>query len=91
MRLQILYATNFVKIIYYQTRLLVTNAIKYLPEVDFIVVLKNGAVVESGTYDELLLNEGEFADFVTNYSLEEEIVEQTDVSESSLEQTKGKK
>jgi ABC-type transport system involved in cytochrome bd biosynthesis fused ATPase/permease subunit len=42
----------------------VTHSAKYLPQCDKIVVMKNGAVSESGTYRELLKASGEFADFL---------------------------
>ena len=48
-----------------------TNAISYLPEVDFIVVMCGGAIVQSGTYEKLLSENGDFADLIANYSLEE--------------------
>lgn len=37
-----------------KTRILVTHGITYLPQVDHIVVMKDGAISETGTYDELL-------------------------------------
>ena len=55
-----------------KTRVLVTHGVKYLPEVDNIVVLKNGQISESGTYKELLNRGKEFADFLIQYIQEEE-------------------
>jgi len=37
-----------------KTRILVTHAISFLPQVDRIFVMKNGEISESGTYKELL-------------------------------------
>lgn len=37
-----------------KTRLLVTHSITYLPEMDNIIVLKDGEISETGTYRELL-------------------------------------
>jgi ATP-binding cassette subfamily C (CFTR/MRP) protein 1 len=37
-----------------KTRLFVTHGITYLPQVDHIVVLKDGEISETGTYNELL-------------------------------------
>lgn len=37
-----------------KTRILVTHGVVFLPEVDQIVVLKNGEISEVGTYQELL-------------------------------------
>lgn len=50
-----------------KTRVLVTHGITYLPEVDSIVVLKNGEVSESGTYKELLDKKGDFAEFLVQH------------------------
>lgn len=55
-----------------KTRVLVTHAVKHLPEVDKIVVLKDGQITESGTYKELLNKGKEFADFLVQYIQEEE-------------------
>lgn len=53
-----------------QTRVLVTHAVTYLPEVDHILVMNNGAISESGTYKELLAKKGAFADFLIQYMQE---------------------
>jgi len=42
----------------------VTHGISYLPYVDQIVVLKDGVITESGTYEELMRNRGAFAEFL---------------------------
>lgn len=54
-----------------KTRLLVTHGITYLPNVDHIVVLKDGKVSEEGTYKELLQKKGAFADFLVQHIGEE--------------------
>lgn len=59
--------------------MLVTNAITFLPKVDEILVLKDGEVVEQGSYEELLAQEGAFAEFLQTYLQEVE----ADDSESS--------
>lgn len=50
-----------------KTRLLVTHGITFLPEVDDIVVLKDGEISEQGTYVELLEKKGAFADFLIQH------------------------
>ena len=55
-----------------KTRILVTHGVGFLPQVDRIVVMKNGAVSESGSYRELLDKKGEFADFLIQFLTEEE-------------------
>ena len=65
------------KTILFQTRILVTHAITFLPQVDRIVVLNDGHVTEMGQYDELLQNNGAFADFLRMYLIEEEFDEES--------------
>jgi ATP-binding cassette subfamily C (CFTR/MRP) protein 1 len=50
-----------------KTRILVTHGITYLPEVDNIIVMKDGEVSESGTYTHLLEMKGSFADFLIQH------------------------
>lgn len=50
-----------------KTRVLVTHGITYLPEVDNIIVLKDGEVSETGTYKQLLEKKGAFADFLLQH------------------------
>ena len=52
---------------FFQTRVLSTHGITYLPHVDRIVVMKDGKVSEIGTYKELLANDGAFAEFLRTY------------------------
>lgn len=44
-----------------KTVILVTHALYFLPEVDYIYALRDGHVAEHGTYDDLLARNGEFA------------------------------
>lgn len=50
-----------------KTRVLVTHGITYLPEVDNIVVLKDGEITDLGTYKQLLEKRGAFADFLIQH------------------------
>lgn len=50
-----------------KTRVLVTHGITYLPEVDNIIVLKDGEITESGTYKQLLEKKGAFAEFLVQH------------------------
>ncbi|KAG1750701.1 ABC protein [Suillus lakei] len=43
------------------TVILVTHAIHFLSQVDYIYTLNNGIITESGTYDELISHGGDFA------------------------------
>ncbi|CAG2060181.1 unnamed protein product [Timema podura] len=51
----------------HKTRVLVTHGITYLPKVDMILVLKDGKVLERGTYKELVQSRGAFADFLDQH------------------------
>ncbi|CAG7825609.1 unnamed protein product, partial [Allacma fusca] len=50
-----------------KTRVLVTHGLTYLPQVDCILVMKNGEISEVGTFVELLQKKGDFADFLTEH------------------------
>ena len=56
-----------------------TNAISYLSQMDMIVVLKNGEISELGTYEDLLKNNGAFAEFIATYLKEMDEDEANDV------------
>uniref|UniRef100_A0A8D3BY82 ATP-binding cassette, sub-family C (CFTR/MRP), member 3 n=1 Tax=Scophthalmus maximus TaxID=52904 RepID=A0A8D3BY82_SCOMX len=58
-----------------KTRILVTHGISFLPQVDNIMVMVDGRVSEMGSYQELLKQDGAFAEFLRNYALED-IVEE---------------
>ncbi len=57
---------------FFQTRILVTHGISFLPQVDNIVVLVDGQISETGSYQELLDKNGAFAEFLRNYLTQEE-------------------
>ena len=50
-----------------QTRILVTHGISYLPQLDQIIVMKDGQISEVGTYAELLSQQGAFSEFLITY------------------------
>ncbi|MGH0114521.1 UNVERIFIED_CONTAM: hypothetical protein FKN15_019661 [Acipenser sinensis] len=68
-----------------KTRILVTHSITFLPQVDNIVVLVDGSVSEMGSYQELLTQNGAFAEFLRNYALED-IVEEDEAIELEEEE-----
>ena len=45
-----------------------THGVGFLPQFDRIVVLVEGRVTETGSYTELVENNGAFAEFLRNYS-----------------------
>ncbi|XP_042871644.1 ATP-binding cassette sub-family C member 3-like [Penaeus japonicus] len=54
-----------------KTRLLVTHAVTFLPRVDEVIVLKDGQMVEKGSYNELVAKQGDFANFVQRHQNED--------------------
>jgi multidrug resistance-associated protein (MRP) len=50
-----------------RTRVLVTNKLSVLPEVDHIIVLKDGKISETGTYERLLKDRGLFSQLLIRY------------------------
>ena len=51
-----------------KTRILVTNSLFVLPDVDYIVVLKSGKVTDFGTYEELMAQKGDFSELISQYT-----------------------
>uniref|UniRef100_A0A8D0D9D9 ABC-type glutathione-S-conjugate transporter n=1 Tax=Sander lucioperca TaxID=283035 RepID=A0A8D0D9D9_SANLU len=66
-----------------KTRILVTHGISFLPQVDNIMVMVEGRVSEMGSYQELLKQNGAFAEFLRNYALED-IVEEEEATGREL-------
>ncbi|XP_064640179.1 multidrug resistance-associated protein 1-like [Lineus longissimus] len=54
-----------------KTRLLVTHGISFLHQMDWVVVLGDGQIKEEGTYKDLMMHAGPFAEFIKNYLAEE--------------------
>ncbi|XP_022257321.1 multidrug resistance-associated protein 1-like [Limulus polyphemus] len=55
-----------------KTRILVTHNLSVLPDVDAIIVIKNGQIEESGTYKELLAKKGSFSELVREHMRKED-------------------
>ena len=57
-----------------KTRLFVTNALSFLPQVDKIIMMKNGKIIEIGTYEKLQKDKnGQFSQFIKNSLIYEEL------------------
>ncbi|KAF7272715.1 hypothetical protein GWI33_014527 [Rhynchophorus ferrugineus] len=63
-----------------KTRVLVTHAVTYLPQTDKIVVLKDGEISESGSYQDLLAQKGAFADFLLQH-INEDVEDEEELDE----------
>ncbi|KAI0210099.1 hypothetical protein LSAT2_005164 [Lamellibrachia satsuma] len=61
-----------------KTRLLVTNSVAYLQQMDAIVVLKNGEISEMGTFQELLSYKAAFAEYILTYLKDPDIYTELD-------------
>jgi ABC-type multidrug transport system ATPase subunit len=55
-----------------KTRILVTHALHFLPDVDYIYTLVDGRIAERGTYAELMGNDGAFSKFVAEFGSKED-------------------
>ena len=65
---------------HFQTRVLVTHGLSYLPQCDVIVTMENGKICEMGAYAELIDNNGAFAEFVRTYAAMEDSDEEGEAS-----------
>ncbi len=63
-----------------KTRVLVTHRVSVLPHVDQIIVLKDGTISESGSFENLIANKSNFAEFVKEYMDEEKDSEVNEVN-----------
>jgi hypothetical protein len=79
-----------------KTRILVTHALHFLPQVDYIYTIVDGHIAERGTYTELMESNGEFAKFVTQFGSheegheEEKAIGDTKLDEDKKEESKKK-
>uniref|UniRef100_A0A087YGI1 Multidrug resistance-associated protein 1 n=1 Tax=Poecilia formosa TaxID=48698 RepID=A0A087YGI1_POEFO len=51
-----------------KTRVLVTHGLSFLPQTDLILVMVDGEITEVGSYQELMVQEGAFAEFLRTYA-----------------------
>ncbi|RWS04145.1 canalicular multispecific organic anion transporter 2-like protein, partial [Dinothrombium tinctorium] len=72
-----------------KTRLLVTHRITLLPEVDEIIVMKDGRIAERGSYSELLAKKGDFAEILVQFLSQTTQEEISDEDASVLEEIKS--
>nr|CAD7413218.1 unnamed protein product [Timema poppensis] len=70
----------------HKTRVLVTHSITYLPEVDMVVVLKDGEISEKGTYKQLVQSKGAFSEFLDQHL--QDLVADEGADENHLEEIK---
>ncbi|KAJ3271229.1 hypothetical protein HDV01_006962 [Terramyces sp. JEL0728] len=70
-----------------KTRVLVTHQLHFLPQTDYIVVMKEGRIAEQGTYTQLMEAKGEFCTLMNSYgSAEHKSESDDDISAASDDQ-----
>ncbi|XP_055108623.2 multidrug resistance-associated protein 1-like isoform X4 [Symphalangus syndactylus] len=65
------------------TRILVMHSMSYLPQVDVIIVMSGGKISEMGSYQELLAQDGAFAEFLRTCASTEQ---EQDPEENAVQQ-----
>ena len=55
-----------------KTHIIVTDALHFLPAMDYIFAMNEGRIVKHGTYNELMANNGAFSKFVQEFGSKEE-------------------
>lgn len=77
------------------TRILVTHALHFLPKVDHIYFMVDGHITEHGTFDEMMVNRGDFArtfdEFVTKDQTESKGEKAADVAEADTDENTKKR
>ena len=71
-----------------KTRILATNAIQVLQEADLVTLIRDGSIVEQGTYTKLIAMKGEIANLIKTANNEEE-EEPSKTSSPSMEDSMG--
>lgn len=52
----------------FQARVLVTHGMGFLPQCDIVMCLNEGNITEMGSYEELMMNNGDFAEFISVFT-----------------------
>ncbi|EMP37352.1 Multidrug resistance-associated protein 1 [Chelonia mydas] len=71
-----------------KTRILVTHGVSYLPLMDTIIVMTDGKISEMGSYQELLKQDGAFAEFLRTYANADQDVENGDANSPTVKEGK---
>ncbi|KAG0220544.1 P-loop containing nucleoside triphosphate hydrolase protein [Mortierella sp. GBAus27b] len=70
-----------------KTRVLVTHQLHVLPQVDYVICMKDGEIVERGSFQELMNMEGEFSELMKAYGGMEEGDQESE--EDAIDQEHG--
>lgn len=71
-----------------KTRVLVTHALHFLPQVDYIYVMVDGKIIEKGTYADLVARGGTLARFMQDYGNNENNEEKGESAEDAATEVK---
>ncbi|KAM7151629.1 multidrug resistance-associated protein 1 isoform 3-T3 [Macrochelys suwanniensis] len=71
-----------------KTRVLVTHGVSYLPLMDTIIVMTDGKISEMGSYQDLLKQDGAFAEFLRTYANADQDVENGDANSPTVKEGK---
>lgn len=75
-----------------KTRILVTHALHFLPQVDYIFTIVDGRISEQGTYSTLIANDGDFSKFAKEFGAKEkEEEEEEEAIEDEMKEKDSKK
>jgi ATP-binding cassette, subfamily C (CFTR/MRP), member 1 len=66
-----------------KTRILVTHQLHFLPQADYIIVMKGGKVAEQGTYHDLIKDGQEFSKLMQSYGTSQKEESETDGKQES--------
>lgn len=69
-----------------RTRVLVTHALHFLSEVDYVICMHNGNIAERGTYTELKAADGPFARLIREFANDDEEEEKKEEEEEAIEE-----
>ena len=72
-----------------RTKILVTHALHFLPQVDYIYTIADGQVMERGTYAELMSNDGVFSKFVREFGTKQQEEDADEVEGEVQEEKEG--
>ncbi|KAG6334059.1 hypothetical protein ID866_5033 [Astraeus odoratus] len=74
-----------------KTRILVTHALHFLPEVDYIYTIVDGKIAERGTHQDLMANDGAFARFINEFGSKEDTSNKADEAKEIIEEKASQK
>lgn len=74
-----------------KTRILVTHALHFLPHVDNIILMEDGRITETGTYQELKANGHSFARLIREFGSEDQHNQQTEDEQTAIERAQPSK